>query len=280
MMDPLQRLLMLLSGTSQNGMSGNPMTGGPMLGARTQADPMRLTGGINAGNAAAKSNATTGGQGTGDNTTVSPYDSFEHGYNPDFDPNTQSGGDGTGDGKGGNDGKGGDGPDLSLIMQQWRDAVDQGPSGYTNAMRANLGLGSPIVDFGDQSGMSRNRFMDLFMGGNFGRDNGRGGGFNREGGPGSEGPGFHWLGDRGGGPRGGPGSEGPGFRWRGGDNGGGGNGGHDGNGGAMHPIQPITPLGPNIGRDTNPQSRGGPGSEGPGFQWRGGGNNGWPGRPA
>jgi hypothetical protein len=134
-------------------------------------------------------------------------------------------------------------------MQQWRNAVDQGPGGYTNAMRQNLGMGSSPYSLGNQSDMTS--FMDLFMGKNANRGNNNGG-------PGRD--------------IGGPGSEGPGFRWLGGHNGG--NGGGNNNGGGMHPLQPISPLGPNIGRVPTPRDIGGPGSEGPGFRWLGGSNNG------
>jgi hypothetical protein len=288
-MDPkLQQLLMLLSGAQQGGLNG-----GQMQATAPAANQMRLSGGINtAANASANSAAkqASPGDNTTTTTTTGDYvDPYDHGFNPGFDPHDpRTGGDGKNDGKGGKGDPGKDDPnpepDLSDIMQQWRNAVDQGPSGYTNAMRQNLGMSTAPYNMGDRSGMAS--FMNLFMG-NGGNNNGNHGNNGHNiGGPGSEGPGFRWMGDHngnhGGIDRGGPGSEGPGFRWRGGDNGGnGGNGG--GNDGGMHPLMPARPLGPSIGHNTNPQYRGGPGSEGPGFRWmgdkNGGGNGGWPGRP-
>lgn len=191
-MNPLQQLLMLLSGTSQGGLSGG-LTGGQMQ-APSQ---MRLSGGLN---------TSANNAGAGDTRLPTSYSSFERGFNPGTDPDQIDKGD-KGDGKGD---KGDREPELSQIMREWRNAVDQGPSGYTPAMRQNLGMNASPVNFNDRSGMAS--FMDLFMGNNFGQ---RGGNDRRRGGDGHEGPGFGWLGDQGDRRRGGDGHEGPGFRWLG-----------------------------------------------------------------
>jgi hypothetical protein len=249
-MTPYQQLLMLLSGSS--GLSGQPNAGGMMaspmaspMAAPQASNQMRLTGGLNAGQKMAPSPQMQSQYGVGDD--------WDHGGKPGFytgDPGDN--GDNGHNGDTGGDGhrKGDDVPDLTALMQQWRNAVDQGPGGYTNAMRQNLGMGGSPYSLGNQSGMAS--FMDLFMGKNANRGNNNGG-------PGRD--------------IGGPGSEGPGFRWLGGHNGGNGGGGNNG-GGSMHPLQPISPLGPNIGRVPTPRDIGGPGSEGTGFRWLGGSNNG------
>lgn len=107
---------------------------------------------------------------TGTDTGVY-YDPWDHNFQPDpSDPNK----DGDGDGKDGEETE-----KLSRLQKQMQAMVDAGPSGYSNAIRKNLGMNEPTIGYGnnpknDTSGMTR--LMGLFSGNPTNSGGGGGGG--------------------------------------------------------------------------------------------------------